>query len=585
MTFSVVQVAENSNINSGVTSLAATFTNPVAAGNTIVAIVNHDSPSGSTVTVDDNFNAGNYGTTKKTVTAAGDEQINLFILDNSAAGDSTHKTVTAHWSPSTDFVGILIAEVSGLANPSYDTSAGQSQTAPGTGTDAVTSTTLTPGNANVALFGYELSAVSTTHSPTVPAAGSGFTSDGTGVLWTGAAGMGVARARLEHKTTVPLGSTSAVAATFTAPSPGDSGPYLGLAFTLLLAGATSSPPIIYGARRPISLYQSNRAVPTYVGTQFFPGFSQGGFAGSAALSSFGASGTMLVTFAATGSAAMSSFASSGSAAETFASSGSAALKSFATAGTSSETFSCTGSAALSSFTSAGAAAEGFACTGSAALSSFASSGSGAETFIGSGTAACSPFGATGNSSTGTTFTCSGTAALSSFAVTGSATETFAATGSAALSPFAAAGAAAEAFIGSGSAALSPFAASGNAAMGTVFVFSGSAALSSFGASGTGAEAFVGAGTAAMAPFSAAGVGNLVTDITGSGSAALSSFSAAGSAATLLDIAFSGSAALSPFGALGGDPLVYLPSSKSRWVTAVNLSPFARFGPPFKVGGT
>ncbi len=242
MTFAVVQFAQNSTINGGITSVAATFTNPVTAGNTIIAISNHDSPSASTVTLTDNFNSGNYGAAKATLTATGDEQANLFILSNSVAGDSTHKTVTASFSPSTDFVGIIIAEVSGLANPSFDTSAGQVQTAPGTGTDAFTSTNLTPKSKNSVLFGYGFAAVSTTHTPNAPAIGTGFTLDGTGILWTGAPGMGVARATLEHKL---LSSTSAVSATFTLATPADSTPYLALGFTLLLAGADDA--VFFGA--------------------------------------------------------------------------------------------------------------------------------------------------------------------------------------------------------------------------------------------------------------------------------------------------------------------------------------------------
>jgi hypothetical protein len=282
--------------------------------------------------------------------------------------------------------------------------------------------------------------------------------------------------------------------------------------------------------------------------------------GSAATSSFAASGTGTVTFDAPGSAALSPFASSGrgvfaipapfadaqpqafgipsrypaaypspppillgsgllfTSAFVYQGAGNAATSAFAPTASALETFDAPGSLALSPFAASGNASVSFVGTGSATLSSFASSGSGFETFDAPGSAAVGSF---------------GIAALGVFAIPapmpapqpralgypsrvrfpaqrlGGGLLVAGGQNAAlvAVSPFAVTASALVTFDANGSAAASSFAASATAA--ETFSATGSAALSSFANSASGSELFDAPGSAATSSFAITASGSLV----------------------------------------------------------------------------
>ena len=348
--------------------------------------------------------------------------------------------------------------------------------------------------------------------------------------------------------------------------------------------------------------------------------------GSAALSSFDASGSGSVTFTGTGSAAASPFA--------LAATGVFAIpapmaqpgplanrllgrpsilpappvlqlgRGVLVAGVQTQaSFTGIVVAALSPFDASASGLETFTGAGSGALSSFAASGSGAETFSAAGTAALSSFAASGSGSE--TFTGSGSAAVSPFAVTASGLMTFAATGSAALSSFASSASGAESFTGTANASLASFDSLGYSSplaisfmpmpgpMGLGFpakirlrplpklgqgilrpsvssvIGSGSAALASFDASAAGLVTFIGVGTAAASPFAATGSG--AEAFSGTAGAALSSFGA--SSAGTESFTGTAAAACSPFASTATGTT----GNAFNGTASCALSPFAASG--------
>lgn len=187
-------------LNTGSGTSPTVTIGPVAAGVTLVVVGYWHDPSGTTYTpsCSDTVN-GSYGTKILDIYDSTNQQrMVAFKFLGSASGSptATVSIATAEYAAAMAFV------VTG-SDGAAPTTIGQTQTAT-TATDNLTSTTLTPTSQPGLLLG--LAAITGTVG-TGPAAGTGFTSLGTG--WVD----GGAIARAESKT---FSSTSAVAATFTA---------------------------------------------------------------------------------------------------------------------------------------------------------------------------------------------------------------------------------------------------------------------------------------------------------------------------------------------------------------------------------
>lgn len=188
-------------LNTGSGSSPTVAIGSVAAGVTLVVVGYWHDPSGTTYTPScaDTVN-GSYGTKILDVYESTNQQrVVAFKFLNAAAGSpvATVSIATAEYAAAMCFV---VSDSDGNA----PTTIGQPQLTPGTGADGLTSTALTPTSASGLLLG--LAAITGTPG-TTPAAGTGFSSLGTG--WTDTADV----ARAESKA---FSSTSPIAATFTA---------------------------------------------------------------------------------------------------------------------------------------------------------------------------------------------------------------------------------------------------------------------------------------------------------------------------------------------------------------------------------
>jgi hypothetical protein len=125
-----------------------------------------------------------------------------FEANNIASGTPT---ITVTFSGTPNFRGVHLSEVGGAAASAADGTAGNTQASPGTGTDAVTSTTVTNTNQPALLVGV---AIDSSGAFGAPAAGTGFTALNNG--W-GFGGSNLARAETKRFT-----DTTGHAATFTA---------------------------------------------------------------------------------------------------------------------------------------------------------------------------------------------------------------------------------------------------------------------------------------------------------------------------------------------------------------------------------
>lgn len=131
----------------------------------------------------------------------------LFECKNATAGSFT----ISESSASGNFMTACVAIYSGLDTSVSGIISSNAQQGPGTGTDALTSTTLTPGSQPGVLVGFSYD----DSNASAISAGTGFTSRGT--MATQDAAFGTA-SRIEDKN---ITSTAAVAATFTAAGGGD----------------------------------------------------------------------------------------------------------------------------------------------------------------------------------------------------------------------------------------------------------------------------------------------------------------------------------------------------------------------------
>jgi hypothetical protein len=191
----------------GSTTIAATFDSNPLAGSTILALVTNLDDAGAnqpTVTVADGVNGSYPAAIDNIRDTANNQRTRMFCKQNVSAGATT---VTATYSASISFRGIVIIEVAGVAVASQDQHTAQMQLTPGTGTDATTSgNTGTLGGVPNIVVGVTWNSGG---SPGTPATGTGYTSAGTGWQYGGGNDL----TRVESKLT---SATTAVAATFTA---------------------------------------------------------------------------------------------------------------------------------------------------------------------------------------------------------------------------------------------------------------------------------------------------------------------------------------------------------------------------------
>lgn len=193
MPASIVQEVSGTTAGAGTTE-AVTLT--VGANRILHVFATWLNTGGVTAACSDNLN-GTYGAALDTITGATQSTAHWAFLGT--LGGSTVVTIT--FSGTTTNKAIAVKEISG-AN-ALQVHAAQSQTAPGTGTDAVSSGTATP-TSQPALISALTNALTTTPA----AAGTGFTA-GTG-------GWSISSVTNSTTESERITSTSAVAATFTA---------------------------------------------------------------------------------------------------------------------------------------------------------------------------------------------------------------------------------------------------------------------------------------------------------------------------------------------------------------------------------
>lgn len=198
MPFARVQQAGQSGVGGG-TSIGQTFAGPVTLGNTVTVDVCWGDDATAPTSVSDTL-----GNVYTAATAVIQDATNLqyqqaYVAPVTVAGTPT---ITATFGTLRQFRAIILTEYSG-AHPTapFDVGGGQLQTAPGAGTDAVTSGLVTPSQNNSLIHG----AVQNTNDPTTTfAAGTGF------ALGFATTGQITTSEWLEQATAAPI------AATFTA---------------------------------------------------------------------------------------------------------------------------------------------------------------------------------------------------------------------------------------------------------------------------------------------------------------------------------------------------------------------------------
>lgn len=205
MTYSILNFVESDGPWTNATTHAApNFT--VTAGSALVAFVWSSDGGGITKTMSDIVGSNDSWSQIGTEQSSGSNRFNAFLLLNAPGGSCTAECA---FSSAVDYPAVAVVELSGIATSSALVgNAANSQAAPGTGTDGVTSGntgTLTSQPAAV------LAMTQDTNTGATPAAGTGYTSQDSYRAWDyGGATLG---ARFEHKRVT---ATTAVAGTFTA---------------------------------------------------------------------------------------------------------------------------------------------------------------------------------------------------------------------------------------------------------------------------------------------------------------------------------------------------------------------------------
>lgn len=130
------------------TTVAVTFDNPVATNGLVVGCVTNRLSDSATVSVsDDKSNTYTVGT----AVSQNDMTVTPFYLENIDNGPTV---ITVTFSTSTAFRSVIVHEASGVATSSaLDQATGQAQAAPGTGTDAVSSGSVTTTTNGQYIFG------------------------------------------------------------------------------------------------------------------------------------------------------------------------------------------------------------------------------------------------------------------------------------------------------------------------------------------------------------------------------------------------------------------------------------------------
>lgn len=206
MTISVAHSLNTANSATGST-LALAFSVSLTAGDTIHAAASSDTSGGATVS---SFSDGTntYGSVLDAQNDATHKQsLAHCVAQNCAAGTPT---VTVNFSVSAVNRGLWIKNITGCATSSLDGHSGNVQLSPGTGTDAVTSGNATNTNQPALISAF---CTDTLNQNEVPAAGTGFTSEGAG--WNNQYGAGATNTAIAENKRIT--TTTAVAATFTAP--------------------------------------------------------------------------------------------------------------------------------------------------------------------------------------------------------------------------------------------------------------------------------------------------------------------------------------------------------------------------------
>lgn len=200
---------------------AATYT----AGDTILVWV-HYSSNTITATVADGTNTFTQVGTYVTDTGGHNNRCALFEAHNVAGGSVT---ITVTFSLTTTNRAVAYIRCTGAnTGAGAQDGKGQFQHNPGTGTDAVSTTNMTPTSQPNGVLAVSI----TTISATTLTAGTGYTSLGTIASWDALAGD---TSRVEWKRTT---STSAVAGTFTDSGATEDTHTIGGVFTEASAGAT-----------------------------------------------------------------------------------------------------------------------------------------------------------------------------------------------------------------------------------------------------------------------------------------------------------------------------------------------------------
>jgi hypothetical protein len=198
MAYAFIAEADNfATTTASTITLAQTYT----GGESVVVCFNHNnSPTSNAVTITDGTNT--YTPVNNAIDTGLGVKSWIFFCPSAVAGSYT---LTGTVNANTNWRAIAAYRYSGLANSAAEVTASQRQVAPGTGTDAVSSTSMTPTAAPAMVFGFTVNVTDTS----APAAGTGFTDQGRPASWT-AGSMGAAR--MEDKRVT---NAAAVSSTFT----------------------------------------------------------------------------------------------------------------------------------------------------------------------------------------------------------------------------------------------------------------------------------------------------------------------------------------------------------------------------------
>lgn len=209
MTASVLQERQTQNSATG-TTLTLAYSSALTPGSTLHAAASNDTGGGVTIS---SFSDGTNGTwtLSDVLNDAGNAQNHGhgWFINNAS---SATPTVTVTFSATVVFRGLAIKEIGGVVTTAADTHKGQVQTAVGTGTDAISSSTV--ANTNQPAI-QSVFTINTGNNTTTAATGTGFTT-GAG-YWASIYGGSTNRGFSESQR---ITTTTAKAGTYTASATG-----------------------------------------------------------------------------------------------------------------------------------------------------------------------------------------------------------------------------------------------------------------------------------------------------------------------------------------------------------------------------